>query len=160
VFSLRPKFLEASHKRFKTKIAHLDEEVLSLAASLNAPVMETRKERERAADALNKIYVESFDNKALASILRSLGGDPKDLGTLKRLQAVLEATGSGADVSTIMSPLAALHLTSAETAKEKLKTVTDRLKLKEDATLSEIYITTLDGLSASFEKMIAVVQEP
>lgn len=168
VFALRSKFLEAASKKFKTKIAHLDEEVLDLANSLNAPLTDTRKERERVADALNKIYVESLDNKALASVLKSLGGDPKDLGTLKRLQAVLEAVGKGEDVATLMSPfftlydfrVAALHLTSAETAKEKLKTVTDRLKLKEDATLSEIYSAILEALSASFEKMVAVTESP
>jgi hypothetical protein len=168
VFSLRSKFLEAAQKRFKTKIAHLDDEVLGLAGSLNAPVADTRKERERVADALNKIYVESFDNKALASILKCLGGDPKDLGTMKRLQAVLEAIGKGQDVATTMSPfftlydfrVASLHLISAETARQKLKTVTDRLKLREDATLSEVYSAILDGLSTSFEKMIAIVEGP
>lgn len=118
------------------------------------------------ADALNKIYVESLDNKVLASVLKSLGGEPNELGTLKCLQAVLEAVGNGEDVATLMSPfftlydfrVVALHLTSAETAKDKLKTVTDRLKLKEDATLGEIYSAILDGLSASFERMGAIFE--
>ncbi|MCK1705220.1 hypothetical protein IVA86_28400 [Bradyrhizobium sp. 146] len=166
VFALRSDFMEAAFKKFNIKIAHLDEEVLDLASSLNAPLTDTKKERERVADALNKVYVESFDNKALASIMKSLGGDPKDLGTLKRLQAILEAIANGQDVATTMSPfftlydfrVASLHLTSIETAKQKLKTVTDRLKLPETATLSDIYSAILDGLSDSFEKMTAIVE--
>ncbi len=36
--------------------------------------------------------------------------------------------------------------------------MTDRLKLKDDATLGDIYLAILAGLSASFEKMIAIVE--
>lgn len=166
LFSLRSKFLLAAMKRFGAKISHLDDEVLSLAGSFNGPIADTQQERQRVADTMNKLYVEAFDNKAIASVLKKLGGDPKELGTLKRLQAVLEIVGKGEDVATIMLPfftlydfrVAALHLTSADTAKEKLKTVTDRLKLKDDATLGDIYLAILAGLSASFEKMIAIVE--
>ncbi|MCP3392350.1 hypothetical protein NLM27_26735 [Bradyrhizobium sp. CCGB12] len=112
---------------------------------------------------------EAFDNKAIATVLKQLGGDPKDLGTLKRLQAVLEIVSKGSDAAaTVMQPffklydfqVAARHLTSAETVMEKLKTVTDRLKLKEDATFAEIYLAIRDSLSASFEKMTAIVETP
>ncbi|WP_441242081.1 hypothetical protein [Tardiphaga sp. 768_D3_N2_1] len=165
-FANRSLFLEAAQKRFGVKIAHLDDEVLSLVSSLNAPITDTRNERQRTADALNKIYVESFDNKALGSTMKSLGRDPKDLGTLKRLQSALEAIASGEDIAAIMLPfftlydfrVAALHLTSSETAAQKLKTVTNRLQLKEDATLGEIYSAILDGLSASFTRMAAIAE--
>jgi hypothetical protein len=90
LFGLRSQFIEACFRRFGEKIAHLDEEVVTLALSFNAPIIDTPKERRHVADTLNKIYIESLDNAALATLLREAGGDPASLGSLKRLQALLE----------------------------------------------------------------------
>jgi hypothetical protein len=168
LFGLRSQFLQAALKRFKVKLGHLDDEVLSLAGSFNGPVVDTPRETQRVADTLNKIYVESFDNKAIASVLRTVGVDLREGGALKRLEAVLQAVAEGEDVRSIMSPfftlydfrIAALHLTSAESAKERVKTVTDRLNLAEGTPLTEIYTAIVDGLSDSYEKMIAIVEAP
>ena len=141
--------------------------MLDLARSFNTPVTDSKKERERVADTLNKIYIESLDNKALGSVLKTLGGDPEKLGTNKRLQSILEKVArNGEDVSAIMLPfftaydfrVAALHLTSAETARDKLKTVTDRLKLPENATLVDIQNALVDSFIASFKAMKAIIE--
>src|SRR5207245_1711996 len=94
---------------FGEKIAHLDAEVVDLALSFNAPLVDTPKERRHVADTLNKIYVESLDNSSLGSLLRNAGGDPGRLGSLKRLQALLETIGNGADVPGTLSPFFVLY---------------------------------------------------
>lgn len=50
LFKARSTFIEASFKRFGIKIAHLDDEVMSLALAFNAPVVDTDKERRHVAD--------------------------------------------------------------------------------------------------------------
>lgn len=158
LFRLRSEFIEACFLRFGRKIAHLDTEVIDLSLSFNGPVVDTDKERRHVADTLNKIYLESLDNGALGDLLTSLGEDPKGLGSLKRLQGVLERTAPASDVATMLSPLYVLydmrvaysHLTSAARAKKVMKTVTDRLGLSETAGLAAIYDELLKQLMASF----------
>jgi hypothetical protein len=168
LFALRSDFVEACFKRLGTKVAHLDEEVLELAASFNPPLVDTEKERRHVADTLNKIYIESFDNGALGKALKGLGGDPSSLGSLKRLQAVLERVMSGHDIATLLSPFFTLydlrvaysHLTSAESAAEILKTVTDRLALPEGSGLLTIYNRLLESLAASFQALTNAIKPP
>jgi hypothetical protein len=99
--ALRSDFVDACFKRFGVKIAHLDNEVLDLARAFNSPIVDTEKERRHVADSLNKVYIESFDNKILASLMKNAGGDPTKLGSLKRLQATLESVASGADIAAL-----------------------------------------------------------
>lgn len=165
LFALRSQFIEACFKRFGEKIAHLDEEVVTLALSFNAPVVDTPKERRHVADTLNKIYVESIDNAALGSLLKKVGVDAKSLGSLKRLQALLETIANGADIPAILSPFFILydlrvaysHLTSDDRATEILKTVTSRLGIDPAAGLIEIYRRLSGTLAASYEELITIV---
>ena len=60
LLALRSQFVEACFKHFGEKIAHLDEEVVTLALDFNAPAVDTPKERHHVADTLNKIHVESL----------------------------------------------------------------------------------------------------
>lgn len=166
LFALRSEFVDACFTRFGTKIAHLDNEVLNLALEFNAPVVDTDKERRHAADTLNKIYIESFDNAALASIMARAGADPKGLGSLKRLQAVLEPIATGGDIPMLLSPLYVLydlrvaysHLTSADKAEEILKSVTDRLSMNATSGLLQIYERLTGKLAASFEALTVIVK--
>jgi hypothetical protein len=166
LFALRSSFLEACAERFGTKIAHLDNEVFDLALGFNGPVVDTEKERRHVADTLNKIYVESFDNGALGTIMSKSGADPKGLGSLKRLQAALESAASGADVPNRLSPFFVLydlrvaysHLTSAEKATVILKTVTDRLGIIETSGLIDIYGKLMEKLTDSFEQLIKLIK--
>ncbi|WP_295219280.1 hypothetical protein [uncultured Brevundimonas sp.] len=168
LFRLRSNFIEACFLRFGKKVAHLDAEVMELALSFNGPVVDTDKERRHVADTLNKLYIESLDNGALGEVMTSLGGDPKKLGSLKRLQGLLELASPGADVATVLSPLYVLydlrvaysHLTSAATGQEILKKVTDRLALARDADLPTIYVELVDRLSATFEALTALIETP
>jgi hypothetical protein len=166
LFALRSDFVEACFKRFGTKIAHLDEEVLELAAGFSPPAIDTEKERRHIADTLNKIYIESFDNSALAKVLKELGGDPAKLGSLKRLQAILALVMPGEDVPTLLSPFYTLydlrvaysHLASAEHAQEILRAVTDRLSLPEGSGLLIIYDRLLELLTRSLEMLASAIK--
>ena len=165
LFGLRSEFIEACFKKFDIKVAHLDVQAINLASDFKAPIVDTEKERRHVADALNKIYIKSIDNAALGTLLLKLGRDPKNLGSLKRLQAVLETIASGADISKLLSPLYVLydlrvaysHLNSKEGTEEKLKFVTDRLDMNASPNLIEIYRRLLQELSSSFEKLTEIV---
>lgn len=165
LFALRSDFVDACFKRFGMKIAHLDDEVLNLALAFNAPVVDTERERRHVADTLNKIYIESFNNAALGDLMTKSGGDPKNLGSLKRLQAVLEWIAKDAEIPNLLSPLYVLydlrvaysHLTPAEKSKDTLKSITDRLGMDDTGGLLPIYERLLAKLSASFEALTGVV---
>jgi hypothetical protein len=109
LFNLRSEFVDACFQKFGLKIAHLDNEVMDLVSSFNAPLVDTEKERRHVADTLNKIYVESLDSRALGTIISKTGGDPQNLGSLKRLQTALESVCSNADVSKFLSPFFTLY---------------------------------------------------
>jgi hypothetical protein len=166
LFGLRSDFVEACFKRLGTKIAHLDEEVLELAANFNPPVVDTEKERRHVADTLNKIYIESFDNGALAKVLKELGRESPGAGSLKRLQSILEAVLPNEDIGALLSPFYTLydlrvaysHLTSTEKAAQILKTVTDRLALPEDSGLLPVYNRLLDTAATSLETLTSAIK--
>jgi hypothetical protein len=161
LFEQRSRLLEAGFSRFGQKIAHLEKEVLDLAISVRRPVVDTPAEQRNVADALNKVYLESFDNKALACIVRTFGQDASNLGSLKRLQKLAEVLSPGKDVAPVMSPLYVLydlrvaysHLGSHEGQQEKLRFVKQRLKLPEDSDLFRIYDALLPALKSAFEKL-------
>lgn len=166
LFRLRSEFVEECFLRFNEKVAHLDAEVMDLAFAFNPPVVDTPKERRHVADSLNKIYIESFDNPALGRVLSALGGVPKQLGSLKRLQGILELALPGEDIGTRLSPFYVLydlrvaysHLHSSETAEETLEKVTARLALPTNAGLMDVYDTLLAALTVSFEALIVLLK--
>jgi hypothetical protein len=158
LFKARSEFLESCFKKFGNKVAHLDGEVFGLSVSFNAPIVDTEKERRHVTDTLNKIYLESFDNKALGAVITSLDGDPKSLGSIKRLQKVIELSCPALDIPTLMSPFYILydlrvaysHLGSEESGEEKLKFVIERLGIRADSGLMEIYSSLIEKLRESF----------
>jgi hypothetical protein len=165
LFKARSAFIEANVKRFGKKIAHLDDEVVSLAFTFNGPVVDSEKERRHVADTLNKIYIESFDNAALGDVLKSLGGDPKNLGSLKRLQGILEVELPKEDINSLLSPLYVLydlrvaysHLISTERQYDVFKTVVDRLGLDAGVTLTDLYGRLIEALIATFERLAELI---
>lgn len=161
LFKSRSIFLEVCFTKFGVKVAHLDNEVFDLSVSFNAPVVDTEKERRHVADTLNKIYLESFDNKMLGDVISQLGGDPKSLGSIKRLQKVIELCCSGVDISSLMCPFYVLydlrvvysHLGSEQSEHEKLDFVIKRLDIAPNSGLMEIYSSLVENLRESFDKL-------
>jgi hypothetical protein len=161
LFEQRSRFLEACFARFRKKIAHLESEVLGLAISVRRPVVDTPDQCHSVADALNKIYIESFNNKALEELLKTHGHDAPSSGSLKRLQKLVEVISPGEDVAKAMSPfyvlydlrVACSHLSSHEMQAEKLRCVKERLRLPEEADLFGIYDALIFALRTAFEKL-------
>lgn len=164
----RSAFLDACFKRFEMKVAHLDAEVLDLALQIRRPVVDTSSERRSIADTLNKVYLESLDNKALEHILAGLKMDAGKLGSLKRLQKLIEAVSPGGNVASAMSPLYVLydlrvvysHLLSSEGQEQKLKTVHQRLGLPEGSDLFVTYDCLIEALAAAFNELTVMVANP
>lgn len=166
LFEQRSLFLEACFSRFGEKLAHLEKEVLDLAISIRRPVVDTPAERRNVADALNKVYLESLDNKALEQVLSKLGQDAAKLGSLKRLQKLVETVAPTEDIAGAMSPLYVLydlrvaysHLGSDEGQEEKLRFVRERLNLTIGADLFAIYDTIVPALKGAFAKLSEVLK--
>lgn len=165
LLALRSKFLEACRSRYGATIAHLEDEVVALALSFNAPIVDTTKERRHVADTLNKIHVESLSAGELGKLIKKNGGDPGTLGNLKRLQMLLEPLGEPREAHSLMSPffvtydlrVAYVHLSSAAGAAELLRTVTARLGIAPDAGLLDIYAALAASLKRSYERLTGLV---
>jgi hypothetical protein len=162
----RSRFLEACFGRFDQKLAHLDNEVLGLAIAVRRPVVDTPAERRNIADSLNKIYIESLDNKAIEKLLSARDHEAAKLGSLKRLQKLLESLNSAVDIGSAMSALYVLydlrvaysHLGADESQAEKLDSVRLRLGLASDADLFQIYDKLVPDLATAFAKMTEALE--
>lgn len=168
LFKMRSEFLERCFKKFGAKLAHLDDEVLEMAINFNGPVVDTSKERHHVADILNKIYIESYDKKALASVLSSLGGEGDKLGSIKLLEKIFEKIAPEENITEIMCPLYVLydlrvaysHLGSKNGSDSRLKTIKTRLNLSQEAQLTEIYNSLIGQLSITFEALSEIIKRP
>lgn len=159
LFEQRSRFLEACFKRFGKKIAHLEAEVLDLVISIRRPVVDTVVERKNVADNLNKIYLESLDNKALEKILSAKGQDAANLGSLKRLQKLMEnALPASSNVALLLNPFYVLydlrvaysHLGSDASQQTKLNSIKSRLSIDSGSDIFAIYDKLIVDLRASF----------
>jgi len=165
LFALRSDVIGAFFKRFGEGVAHLEAEVMDVALAFNPPVVDTDKERRHVADALNKIYVESWDNAALGRVFRDLGGDPKQMRSLKLVQGILERVAPAHDVAKLVSPLYVLydlrvaysHLMSDQGATDTLEQVMTRLSLPSNSGLMETYDALVAALGAMFGDMKALL---
>lgn len=167
LFHKRSNFLEVFFKYSGEKIAHLDDEVYGLAIALNAPLIDSEKERRYIADTLNKIYIESFDNNALGRILKNLGDDPKNLGSIKRLENIMRKFTNKEKLAKIMMPFYVLydlrvafsHLCSNPSSEEKIQNIETRLDLSMNSGLIEIYNTLIDTLGNSFNCLSKTIKK-
>lgn len=165
LLAARTEFHEAARKRFGAGLAHLDSEVVAIALDFIRPLTDSTKNRQHAADALNKIHLESLDNAELGKLLTSTGYDPKKLGSLKRLQALLETLPSSSTVNSLLSPfyvlydlrVASLHLASAGSASGKMDTITNRLGLPIGAPFFDIYDALVKQMALSYRGLVALL---
>lgn len=165
LLAARTEFHEAARNHFGTALAHLDAEVVAIALDFIRPLTDSVKNQQHAADAFNKIHVESLDSNALGKLLTGAGIDPKKLGGLKRLQALLETLPSSSAVSSLLSPfyvlydlrVASLHLTSAGSASDKMDAITSRLGLPNGAPFFDIYDALVKQLTGSYRGLAALL---
>jgi hypothetical protein len=161
LFAARSAFLVAAFKRWGEKIAHLDTEVRDEAQRLRRPVHDTVAQRRSVSDTLNKVHLESLDNGKLGAILAAGAISSGGTGSLKRLQALLASVGDAETVNELMSPfytlydfrVACAHLGSAEGSAERMKSVTDRLGVAENADLQTVYDALIEKMTASYRAL-------
>lgn len=166
LFQLRSEFIESLFKKVGIKIAHLDKETLDIARDLNSPLVDTPKERHHVADALNKIYIESLDNKALESACSKVGATALGTGSLKRLQAIIEKIAPSEDVAGILAPIFTLydlrvaysHLTSEKKDQSLLEKIGKRLEISPDSSLPILYGRLTQRLIEMFGKLIEITK--
>lgn len=160
----RTAFLEFCTKEFGTEVNHLTNETLRSISELNPPILHTEKEQKDIVDLLNKINVESLDAANLGNIIARLGGDPKDLGGLKRFELLFSLKFPEKDVHSIVSPLFVLydlrvnllHAVSDEKKKETLVSACQRLGIPEDSKFDVIYPELLRQLTECYENLIVL----
>lgn len=166
LFRARSEFLAACQSRFGASFGHLDSAVHALALRLNPPSVDTPKERRHVADTLNKIYLESLDNTALAKALAGAGVTIKATGNLKRLQALLGTVGAAPDVHTLMSPFYVLY--DLRVAYSHISSTGDdilpdsiyaRLELPTGSNLSALYGRLVERMIASYEAFIRLLRQ-
>jgi uncharacterized protein YihD (DUF1040 family) len=161
LFEQRSRFLDICFRLSGQKIAHLEKEVLEIAIAIRRPIVDTDTERRNVADALNKIYLESLDKKALKKLLAPTVSDESNLGSLKLLQKLAENVFTSPDAAALMNPLYVLydlrvaysHLGSDEGQQERLASVRQRLTLASDADFFAIYDRLMPELCAAFGKL-------
>ncbi len=160
LFRARSEFLAACQSRFGASFGHLDVAVHALALRFNPPSVDTPKERRHVADTLNKIYLESLDNAALAKALTAAGVTIKATGNLKRLEALLGTVGASPDIHALMSPFYVLydlrvaysHISS--TGDDTLPdNVYERLELPTGSNLSGLYDRLVERMIASYDAL-------
>lgn len=165
LFSARSDFLAAAFKLWGVKLACLDDEVLELAGQLARPVHDTPAQRHSVSDNLNKVHLESIDNDALGKLIAGLGITCSGTRQLKRLQALMESIAESDQVYALMTPFYTLydfrvsysHLGSAEGAANRMKLVTDRLGLAEDATAADTYDQLLEQMTSSYSSLTELI---
>jgi hypothetical protein len=165
LFAGRSDFLAAAFKLWGAKLGKLDDEVLELAGRLTRPVHDTPAQRHAVSDNLKKVHVESLDNDALGKLVAGLGIACKGTRQLKRLQALLESIADGDRIYPLMTPFYTLvdfrdacsHFDSADGAVKKVKSVTDRLGLTENAAATEIYDGLLEQMTQSYSTLTELV---
>jgi hypothetical protein len=160
LFGARSEFLNSAASFFGSSIGHLEDETYDLALNFNPPVVDTPKEQRHVADTLNKIYVESLDNKALKTLLAERNIASTGSGQLKRLEALFQGSFPAADVSALVSPLYVLSdfrnnapHASSTSHREKANFIADRLGVNRDADLATIYDVLMKKLTDMFVQL-------
>lgn len=161
LFAARSDFHLEALRYFGAKLAHLDDEVLDLAATLTRPVHDTAATRHAISDILNKVHLESLDNSRIGQILMDRALATKATRSLKRLHTLLASIDAHDEVNRLMSPfytlydfrVACSHLVSTEGAARTMKTVTDRLALDETAGLLDVYDRLISGMITSYRRL-------
>jgi len=165
LFASRSDFLAAAFKLWGAKLACLDDEVLELAGQLTRPVHDTPTQRHFVSDNLNKVHLESIDNDTLGKLIAGLSITCNGTRQLKRLQALIGSIADSDRAYALMTPFYTLydfrlsysHLGSTEGVANRMKSVTDRLGLAEDATAADIYDSLLEQMQHAYSVLTELI---
>ncbi|UTH48011.1 hypothetical protein KBW81_15180 [Loktanella salsilacus] len=153
-------------KKYQISIAHLDEEVLDLAIHFFGPSTNSFVEWECTSNTLNRIHVESLSNPNLGKIQQSMGIPSAQGGPMRQLSAIIANLSNQDTANSIMLPfftiydlrIAFQHLTSADKKGELLNSVLTRLNLSNDASIKNIYDSTVRLMNKSYKEISGIVE--
>ncbi len=162
----RSEFLDSAKQYFGLPISHLDDEILQAIEELIPPVHFSVKEQRHFCDLLNRICSESLSSDALTKLLKDRDIDPKKMGTLKKLQRLLEHELPELDAASTVSPLFVAydlrvmnsHLTSESSMTEALDSCKQRLGLDADTGFEEIYGKLIDQLGGCYRALRSAIE--
>lgn len=149
---------------FGEDLSHLTTETLEAVSHLNPPVLHTLKEQKDIVDLLNKINIEGISSAALTTCLRSIGADPEKLGTLKKLELLLDTKFPDKGVSKKVSALfvlydlrvTLLHAVSDATKAKTMNKICDRLEIPRESAFDVIYPKLIEELTICFSELASL----
>lgn len=168
LFRLRSDVNEASRSSLGFPIFQVSSEILASASLVRNPVFDTKTGRAQVAQALNDVYVESLETGLLKTYLKAQDVNVSDMKGIKLLEQLITNLGYSDDLRGLMKPfylvydlrVAQSHLMSAESRDKKVRSVSDRLGLHEEATFSDVYEMLRDTLSESMEIIDVTLKDP
>lgn len=167
LYAKRSKFVKLCFEKFGEKIVHLDDETLKLTNEYNGPIYDTEKELKQFADTFNQIYIEGINSKKLKQTLESLDVKTTNNSSIKLFEKWLETRFPSVNFYSLMSPLyilydlrvACLHISSNSSKNEKLASIKERLGIKSEDDIFELYNCFIRKLSDTFSELIKLIDE-
>lgn len=168
-FHLRKKLSDHILKLLSFDLYMFEGEVSEVMSNLHRPVFWEDKHVGPVVESFNRIFVESLNNKAIKSDIKSINSqaDTKNKGSLKIFQLWLEERLKCEDASDLMCPFFVLydfrvttnHLQSSEKKAEMIKSINSRLDIDEkNCNYEIIYDAIIEMLLSSYLAMIDKVK--
>ncbi len=102
-------FHHAAFQRFGKRLSQLTRESLELIAELSPPITFSEREAKNVIDLLYKLNAETLSSINLKSLLLERGEPAEDLGSLKKLNRLLQIELRDEPISPVLAPLFALN---------------------------------------------------
>ena len=164
----RSKFHRTASARFGKRLSQLDQETLMLIQELKPPVTFTEKEVKNAIDILHKLNVETLNSRNLEYLISERGKSVNKLGSLKKLERLLQQELSDQNISFVLAPLFALnnlrtmyfHMQSASKRQDRVKRVEQILEIENDSPISKLYEVLLAKITNSYTELAELLFAP
>ena len=166
LFKLRSDFKELVKNKYDFDLYQLEGEVSKIFENLDRPVFWEDKHVGPVIESLNRIFVESINNKAIKEKLRSLvnKNEIDNKASMKILEIWLNKVLLLEEnyIKDIMCPFYVLydlrivtcHLRSDESRASMLESIKTRLKLDTDANNENIFDKLIENMSSSYSSLI------
>lgn len=169
LFQKRITLHEAVLKKFSLNLTQLEPETIKTAASIFRPIVSSNMAFTSVIIPMNKIFVESINNKQIKQDLKQFDGLKLDkVGSIKLFQYWLENRIGYKDAANIVSPLFILydlrislaHLQSEETQEKLFEFSCERLGLNKDCRdYLQIYDILVNKLYEMYDSIINLVED-
>jgi hypothetical protein len=157
-------------EKFGIQINHLEPEATkSLRIISSKPVNWHDNNLKQPIEALNKVCIETINNKKLKLELKNISKkDKKELGGMKLLELWLQSKIGVSNAPHILTPLFVLydfnvvlkHLMSSDDTQEKLTTCYDRLNiLNAKRNYKSLYCAIIDGLLNMYNELTNILNQ-